>query len=27
LLGRLEAECEVKPDSRRKPIGFTGRAS
>ena len=27
LLARLEAECEVKPDSRRKPIGFTGRAS
>ena len=27
LLARLEAECQVKPDSRRKPIGFTGRAS
>ncbi len=27
LLGRLEAECMVKPDHRRKPIGFTGRAS
>ena len=27
LLVRLEAECQVKPDSRRKPIGFTERAS
>ena len=27
LLGRLEAECQVKPDHRRKPIGFTERAS
>jgi SpoVK/Ycf46/Vps4 family AAA+-type ATPase len=27
LLARLEAECQVKPDSRRKPIGFTERAS
>ncbi len=27
LLARLDAECQVKPDSRRKPIGFTERAS
>ena len=27
LMGRLEAECQVKPDHRRKPIGFTERAS
>ena len=27
LLGRLEAECQVKPDHRRKPIGFSERAS
>jgi len=27
LLSRLEAECEVKPDHRRKPIGFSERAS
>jgi SpoVK/Ycf46/Vps4 family AAA+-type ATPase len=27
LLDRLEAECRVKPDSRRKPIGFSERAS
>ncbi len=27
LLGRLEAECQVKPDSRRKAIGFSERAS
>lgn len=27
LVERLEAECQVKPEYRRKPIGFTGRAS
>ena len=27
LLNRLEAECQVKPDHRRKPIGFSERAS
>jgi SpoVK/Ycf46/Vps4 family AAA+-type ATPase len=27
LLGRLEGECRVKPDHRRKPIGFSERAS
>ena len=27
LLGRLEAECQVKPDHRRKPIGFSERVS
>ena len=27
LLGRLEAECQVKPDHRRKPIGFAERVS
>jgi SpoVK/Ycf46/Vps4 family AAA+-type ATPase len=27
LVGRLEAECQVKPEHRRKPIGFMGRAS
>ena len=27
LLGRLEAECQVKPDHRRKPIGFAERTS
>jgi SpoVK/Ycf46/Vps4 family AAA+-type ATPase len=26
LLLRLEAECQVKPDHRRKPIGFAERA-
>lgn len=27
LLARLEAECQVKPDHRRKPIGFTERTA
>jgi SpoVK/Ycf46/Vps4 family AAA+-type ATPase len=27
LLERLEAECQVKPEFRRKPIGFLRRAS
>lgn len=27
LVCRLEAECQVKPEHRRKPIGFVGRAS
>ncbi len=27
LLARLEAECQVKPDHRRKPMGFAERVS